>query len=454
MSGLNCLQVRRLTSISSPEQPLLEIYQQTRDYPLELSSRPSIGSSTAFDQKTTPEVTGVFSLQQTTTATPPQSSPFKMSQGEMQLLTHDSYDPFALGPDALDLGSFLGLDATPFESPLMSEYLPSLSMSPQSRPTSAAHSPASTESEQSLALDPLAQAEFDFDFDSVGLDMVGIEQAAESFTNWPSLPFIQQDAVTVNPASFFDLGKTVVEDVATAIPATETPVPAALIAAITALDNTGTRGADLVSPFTATSLLSSPATAPSPALQKRKSSDDSAAGPPRKRRGRPPKASVEVSPSQEGDSPLPRDDTDREVAKSDICAPKLTKSGKPSTARPRKTVPDKFFDRAERLFGMTGAQMNEYANFEHLLKTVAPENYDAAVKLGEEIEAVRIVQNAAAMKGRGQTKKDLQEAKDRVTQLEGHLSDAQGQLSDIRAYLRSLVDLGIVPASSANVFLG
>ena len=173
---------------------------------------------------------------------------------------------------------------------------------------------------------------------------------------------------------------------------------------------------------------------------KRKISDASTESTPavKRPRGRPPKSRSSL------DSPLKRSvkrlklDTPASlaislVADSEPSSPKLTTSGKASTARPKSVVPERYLrdGTAQRTLGMDSEQIAKYPTFEDLLKAVEPSKQAAAAELGAKIADQRDKAADAAKKSRDERRAKIDTLEQKVSDLTRLLSSiaSRGGLS-------------------------
>jgi len=176
--------------------------------------------------------------------------------------------------------------------------------------------------------------------------------------------------------------------------------------------------------------------APPDSLKRKLSDASSDADTPAKRpRGRPPKPRTETSAvkrtkrlSKAGQLDTPGSASLSLGADSEPGSPKVTSSGKPSTARPRSVVPERYLrdGTAQKILGMDLDQIAKYPSFEDLLKDVEPSKRAAAAELGAKIADQRDKAADAAKKSRD-------ERKAKIDTLEGKVSDLTRLLRSIAA---------------------
>ncbi|WWD17616.1 hypothetical protein CI109_102057 [Kwoniella shandongensis] len=213
---------------------------------------------------------------------------------------------------------------------------------------------------------------------------------------------------------------------------------------------------------------------PSPAPLKRKASEmseDSASA--AKKRGRPP-GSTKVKPvalhsakrayrrqsksssDNLSGSPAVSIDTavvdgDESDAESDTSPVKLTASGKPSTARPKSVVPEKFLKdgSAQSILGMTITEIQSFPSFEELVKKVSPSLMPGAREFGERIAENRDKAKDAAKKSRDERRAKIE----RAEVLEKKVEELETRISGMTSVLLALVDRGILTKDQVKSFL-
>lgn len=346
---------------------------------------------------------------------------------------------------------------------------------------SQAATPKSTESEQSQLLDVSApDPDFDFEFN------FGFEPAQSGITHRPedifnplppytSSPVIPEQTMVADasiPAAFSDFGAFgdftgLGDNAATQLGLTDlltklasateaAPVPAAeekstLSQAYAALG--------WAPPTVEPASLS---LSPQPNLKRKDSSSSADAGVPAKRpRGRPPKARSADAPSvpqpkrayrrqSKGESsPLSQSVTFAdEDADSEPDSPKFTASGKPSTARPKSVVPEKYLKdgTAQSILGMSIEEISNFPTFEDLLKKVEPSKQEAAAAFGARISENRDKAKDAAKKSR-------EERKAKIDSLEKTVSDLEGKVEGLQSVLLALVARGVVSQAEVAAHL-
>lgn len=174
---------------------------------------------------------------------------------------------------------------------------------------------------------------------------------------------------------------------------------------------------------TPTSVFSELPAVPAPVSMKRKlseSSVDTTTQP--KKRGRPPKnQSLDLAASTVG-TPKPK-----------------RQSVKPSVAKPKAVVPQKFLrdGSAQKATGMTEQQILAYPDFEALLLAVAPELKSGAAHLGEQIELGRRQAAESAQSNRAAKDAKLNAALDEIQRLKaGFLELYQAGHINEKTYLQ------------------
>ncbi|WWC58887.1 uncharacterized protein I303_101432 [Kwoniella dejecticola CBS 10117] len=216
--------------------------------------------------------------------------------------------------------------------------------------------------------------------------------------------------------------------------------------------------------------------APSPPSigTKRKSSDATEDGAPAaKKRGRPPGSAksktvslqdpkrayrrqstvLSGSPTFSADSVADESEADSPTATSPVtpAIPKKTVSGKPSTARPKSVVPEKFLKdgSAQAILGMTIDQIQSYPTFDMLLKDVAASKVSAATEFGERISDNRDKAKDAAKKSRDERRAKIE----RSEYLEKKVDDLENKLKGMTSVLLALVDRGIINKDQIAAYL-
>lgn len=372
-------------------------------------------------------------------------------------------------------------------------------------PTSNVSSPRSSESEQSRALDIANDFGSDLDldmalglngFDAVDFDMnlpaPGIMHSAEDlFNTMPDtgmqmqgvLPFgsgsgmndlgALNDMTDINVA---DLG--LADFIAKFAPTTALTAPAApTIPAAASAQAPAINASDALQQAYASLGWSSPAPAQAAAMPtavqpaqlsltavpsplstslpvvpplKRKESDaeSDASAPAKRPRGRPPKPradSASIVPSGLATPLVRAGSIESEDAETAI---KRTASGKPSTARPKSVVPEKYFKdgTAQAITGMTMEQILAFPTFEELLKQVAPALREGAAEFGE-----RIAENRD--KAKDAAKKSREERKAKIETLEATVEGLEGKIRGMQGVLMALVRKGLLTASEVQAFM-
>ncbi|WVQ97293.1 hypothetical protein IAU59_004404 [Kwoniella sp. CBS 9459] len=381
--------------------------------------------------------------------------------------------------------------------------VPAASASTPASPNSASSTPKSTESEQSAALDPETDFDFNFGFDLPNFN-VGITHRPEDI--FPLEGFAvpdnrgSQDPTMTNTfgLSFGDFGlhtdlgadaasqlgltnllDKLNEEKATQLKATQQQPAFAsndLTDAYALLDKLLPAATSPVS--VQPSQLSLP---PSPTLKRKVSegSDEAAldsAAPAAKRRGRPPgsgkpktvsiqepkrayRRPSKSSPLIASGSPAfsidsaaaDAEDSDAESAADSPTVVKRTASGKPSTARPKSVVPEKFLKdgSAQVILGMDIPTIQSFPTFEELLKKVEPSLVDGAREFGERIAENRDKAKDAAKKSRDERRAKIE----RAEELEKKVEDLQNTIKGMTSVLVALVDRGILSKDQVALYL-
>ncbi|WVF70641.1 hypothetical protein IAT40_005434 [Kwoniella sp. CBS 6097] len=375
--------------------------------------------------------------------------------------------------------------------------VPAASASSPASPNSASSTPKSTESEQSAALDPETDFDFNFGFDLPNLG-VGITHRPEDIFNPTPLHSFAvpdnrgaQDPTMTNTfgLSFGDFGLH-----------TDLGADAASQLGLTNLleklnedkanqqQPSVTASHDLTDAYALLDKLLPAATSPvsvqpsqlslppSPPALKRKASESSdEAAPAAKRRGRPPgsgklkavsiqepkrayRRPSKSSPLMTSGSPALSigsaaadvDDSDAESADSPTVV-KRTASGKPSTARPKSVVPEKFLKdgSAQVILGMDISTIQSFPTFEELLKKVDPSLVDGAREFGERIAENRDKAKDAAKKSRDERRAKIE----RAEELEKKVEDLQNTIKGMTSVLVALVDRGILSKDQVALYL-
>jgi hypothetical protein len=139
-------------------------------------------------------------------------------------------------------------------------------------------------------------------------------------------------------------------------------------------------------------------------------------------------------------------DTVKKEEPETVAAVRLTSTGKPSTARPKAVVPEKYMKNgeAQAVTGMTTEQILAYPNWEALMQDV-----DEAHRPNAEILGKMITDNRD--KAKWAAKKSRDERKQKVEQLEGQVEELQKKITDMRNIMLKLARTGEV---SYSVFEG
>lgn len=299
-------------------------------------------------------------------------------------------------------------------------------------------SPKSTESEQSLALDPKDDA-----FDVFNFGLPGIMHQPQDI---PAPPAYDMDMNDLGLSDFLAKFAPLAEPVVPGLDLSDALNQAYANLGWTAPAQTTQTFSPIVAPTAIEPAMLSLSTPPTPppttplTTLKRKESDTSEAQAPAKRpRGRPPKSrsdsdntpSIRAVSIESEDEPVKR-----------------TASGKPSTARPKSVVPEKYFKdgTAQAVTGMTMEQILAFPTFEDLLKQVDPSLYDAAAEFGE-----RIADNRD--KAKDAAKKSREERKAKIDSLERTVDGLENKIKGMQGVLMALVSKGLVAQSDVAAFM-
>lgn len=307
-------------------------------------------------------------------------------------------------------------------------------------------SPKSTESENSFSLDPKDDLFDIFNYDLPVIEASPLAGIMHSTEDLPAYNSLQTDV------NMTDLG--LADFVAKFAPPAPTPVVSAPVPQVDLSDALHQAYANMgwsdlaMAPVTSVqpgqlSLVSSPLPA-APSL-KRKESDAADVDTPAKRpRGRPPKARADSSPLAEA-TPLVRAAS---IESDDAPIVKRTASGKPSTARPKSVVPEKYFKdgTAQQITGMTMEEILAFPTFEELLKQVKPELQAGAAEFGE-----RIAENRD--KAKDAAKKSREDRKAKVETLEKTIEGLEGKIKGMQGVLAALVVKGVLSVSDVQAFM-
>ncbi|WRT64429.1 uncharacterized protein IL334_001361 [Kwoniella shivajii] len=351
--------------------------------------------------------------------------------------------------------------------------------------------PKSTESEQSAALDPENDFDFNFDFElpSFGIshrpeDMLNPVQPVD-FTSGPAADTRGTADPTMTSTfglSFGDFGlhTDLGADAASQLGLTnlldklgqqqKTAEPAT-ISPINDLSDANALLNKLFSTVASPpSIQPSQLSLSSSPMLKRKGSDASDESlPAAKRRGRPPGAvktkSVSLpeptrayrqstgfsnSPALSAGSVADESEMDSPAGSSPAVV-KRTISGKPSTARPKSVVPEKFLKdgSAQAILGMDINQIQSYPSFDMLLKDVEASRVAAAKDFGERIADNRDKAKDAAKKSRDERRAKIE----RSDVLEKKVEDLEAKLKGMTSVLLTLVDRGILNKDQVASYL-
>ncbi|BEJ16955.1 hypothetical protein CspHIS471_0603560 [Cutaneotrichosporon sp. HIS471] len=142
---------------------------------------------------------------------------------------------------------------------------------------------------------------------------------------------------------------------------------------------------------------------------------------------------------------------DDEAAKKDTevaATIRLTSTGKPSTARPKAVVPEKYMKNgeAQTITGMSTEQILAYPNWEALMQDVDEEHRANALAFGKMITDNRDKAKWAAKKSRD-------ERKQKVEQLEGQVDELEKKNDGMRKVLLGLVRKGLVDISEIQEYI-
>lgn len=134
--------------------------------------------------------------------------------------------------------------------------------------------------------------------------------------------------------------------------------------------------------------------------------------------------------------------------KVDVSDVRLTSTGKPSTARPKAVVPEKYMKNgeAQTITGMTTEEILAFPNWESLMECVDEEH-----RAGAEIFGKMITENRD--KAKWAAKKSRDERKAKVETLEGQVDELQTKINGMRGLLLGLVGRGVVSLSEVESFI-
>ncbi|WVW82622.1 hypothetical protein I302_104633 [Kwoniella bestiolae CBS 10118] len=405
-----------------------------------------------------------------------------------------TFDNLNMNMESVDWDQFL-VDADLGETtalPLMSN---SGSNSPAPSDSQIA-TPKSTESEQSAALDPETDFDFNFDFDLPSV--VGITHQPEDIQQPPNFNFDFTAAPTSLPVpgpdgrgtsdptmtntfglTFGDFGlhTDLGADAASQLGLTnllgklgepktmQQPTSTGSVNDLTdayaLLDKLLPSATSTISSPTSIqpSQLSLPPSPPSSTTLKRKSFESADGAQPAKKRGRPPgSGSIKTKPlSLQGPalgSPSSSCADESELGSPSASTPAIIKktiSGKPSTARPKSVVPEKFLKdgSAQSILGMDINQIQSYPSFDMLLKDVSEDKLQAAKEFGERIADNRDKAKDAAKKSRDERRAKIE----RSEYLEKKVEDLESKLQGLTGVLMGLVDRGLIGKEQIASFL-
>jgi hypothetical protein len=348
-------------------------------------------------------------------------------------------------------------------------------------PASEADTPKSTESESSATLE--AGDVFNFDLDSLPTGIT--HDPSDLMISSLSTPVVPDATLATDPTMLSTFGATFGADLRSlaslsgdavtqlqlgtllsqlATPQSVAPAPAAASGLTEAYAALGWPLASKAAPAAAVT----PAVAST--AMKRKgsdSSDDSSAA--KRPRGRPPSstpvakrpyrrqsknglslsqlaaAAASGKPVVIDETPLIVEDDEDDEPSSPV---RLTSTGKPSTARPKAVVPEKYMKNgeAQAITGMNTEQILSFPNWVSLMECV-----DEAHRAGAEVFGKMITENRD--KAKWAAKKSRDERKAKVESLEGQVDDLQGKISEMRGLLLGLVGRGLVPLSEVESFI-
>ncbi|KAL7419214.1 hypothetical protein Q5752_006051 [Cryptotrichosporon argae] len=341
-------------------------------------------------------------------------------------------------------------------------------------------SPRSTESEQSEALDvpdfPSPSFDFNLNLPLIAHDPADIYSALAVVAPAPdNRGMTDPTMVGTFGLNFADFGELAglgpnaisqlgLDDLFASIPAAqpEPVMPAAnnsLAQAVANMDWALLTASPVgVSPLSLS--LSPPASPPLESL-KRKISDASDISVPVKRpRGRPPKSASVIGPlvsshkrpynrqprSSLTKTPSPLiavhdalSDDDLDGSESEVdSSVKLTVSGKPSTARPKSVVPEKYMKngQAQEITGMTVEQINTFPNWTALMAAVDDAHRVQTKEFGKMIRDNR-------RKAKDAAKKSREERKAKVEGLESQIAGLEAKLDVFRVFAQALSARGL-----------
>lgn len=137
-----------------------------------------------------------------------------------------------------------------------------------------------------------------------------------------------------------------------------------------------------------------------------------------------------------------------EEVEDDIKPVRLTATGKPSTARPKAVVPEKYMKNgeAQAITGMTTEQIMAFPNWSALMECVDEEHRAGADIFGKMISENRDKAKWAAKKSRD-------ERKAKVESLEGEIDELKGKINEMRGVLLGLVGRGVISLSEVENYI-
>lgn len=349
--------------------------------------------------------------------------------------------------------------------------------SPAGTPASAGDSPQSTESESSRALDaPTGIDLLDFDLDLPAPTGIAHDPRDILATLQASAPPSVPDATLNSDSSMFGsafggfsglLGSDAVSqlqlgDILSQITSAN---PAAL-----ATPATPAAPAGLPEAYAALGWPASTPAAAAPAMKRKVSdvSDDgsvtskrprgrpASTAPPAKRpyrrQSKPGLSLSQLAAAATSGSPVVLGDKKEPLPESPAPAEekpvRLTSTGKPSTARPKAVVPEKYMKNgeAQAITGMTTEQILSFPNWAALMECV-----DDAHRAGAEVFGKMITENRD--KAKWAAKKSRDERKAKVETLEGQVDELQAKIAEMRGVLLSLVGRGAVSLADVEAYI-
>lgn len=354
--------------------------------------------------------------------------------------------------------------------------------SPAGTPASAGDSPQSTESEQSRTLDaPSGIDLLDFDLDlpaptGIAHDprdiLATLQQAAapvvpdarmssdptmasafgSAFGDFGGLASLGADAV-----SQLQLGN-LLSQISNANPAAlsapaATPAPAGLPEAYAALGWPASAPTAAPAMKRKVSDVSDDGSVSSKRPRGRPASDAAPAKRPYRRQSKPGLSLSQLAAAAASGSPVVVGDKKEPLPQSPSPAleekpVRLTSTGKPSTARPKAVVPEKYMKNgeAQAITGMTTEQILSFPNWGALMECV-----DEAHRAGAEVFGKMITENRD--KAKWAAKKSRDERKAKVETLEGQVDELQAKIAEMRGVMLSLVGRGAVSLADVEAYI-